>query len=276
VNGACAGGGYELALACDENPARDDPSSAVSCRGLAAGGAPRHRGLTRWWTAQGARDLGDVFSSLGEGVKGQAGGEWRLVDETVPLSPFSARVAERARPWPLGTRAPGPGVALAPLAPPARKNRTEYRHVTLEVNPDARWPISRSRVRRRGAHGGRRHARAGDDLWARGRSASWTTPSSTFGSTGRDRTVVLLTRGKPSQGPGRGRGPLGETGGLFLGEVRHHQKRVLKRLDLTARSLFALVDESSCFAGSLFELALAADRSYMLAAPTGRRSRSPP
>jgi len=82
-------------------------------------------------------------------------------------------------------------------------------------------------------------------------------------------TVVLLTRGEPSRVLAADEALWENRADWFLGEVRHHQKRVLKRLDLTARSLFALVDESSCFAGSLFELALAADRSYMLAAPGG-------
>ena len=274
VNGACAGGGYELALACDEILLVDDASSAVSLPEVSLLGVlPGTGGLTRVVDKRKVRrDLADVFSSLGEGVKGKRAAQWRLVDETVPLSRFAARVAERARA--LAALAPArrrPGVALLPLAPSRQENRTQYRHVSLEVNPDAR--VAHLTVR--GPEAGEPTAAAamrerGSDLWA---LRAFRELDDALLDLRFNRpeigTVVLLTRGEPSQVLAADEALWENRADWFLGEVRQNQKRVLKRLDLTARSLFALVDESSCFAGSLFELALAADRSYMLAAPGG-------
>src|SRR6201991_2206214 len=118
VNGSCAGGGYELALACDRIVLIDDNSSAVSLPEVPLLGVlPGTGGLTRVVDKRRVRkDLADVFSSLGEGVKGKRAVQWRLVDETVPLSKFPARIAERAKA--LAGQSPekkGPGVALAPL-----------------------------------------------------------------------------------------------------------------------------------------------------------------
>src|SRR6266536_2194282 len=141
VNGACAGGGYELALACDEILLVDDASSAVSLPEVSLLGVlPGTGGLTRVVDKRKVRrDLADVFSSLGEGVKGKRAAQWRLVDETVALSKFPARIAERAQALAAQSAGKaGPGVSLAPLAPSRQENRTEYRHVTLEVNSDAR------------------------------------------------------------------------------------------------------------------------------------------
>jgi benzoyl-CoA-dihydrodiol lyase len=274
VNGACAGGGYELALACDEILLVDDASSAVSLPEVSLLGVlPGTGGLTRVVDKRKVRrDLADVFSSLGEGVKGKRAAQWRLVDETVPLSRFAARVAERARA--LAASAParrGPGVALAPLAPSRQENRTEYRHVTLEVNSDAR--VAHLTVR--GPEAGEPTAAAamrerGSDLWA---LRAFRELDDALLDLRFNRpeigTVVLLTRGEPSRVLAADEALWESRADWFASEVRHHQKRVLKRLDLTARSVFALIDEGSCFAGSLFELALAADRSYMRAAPDG-------
>ncbi len=124
VNGACAGGGYELALACDEILLVDDASSAVSLPEVSLLGVlPGTGGLTRVVDKRKVRrDLADVFSSLGEGVKGKRAAQWRLVDETVPLSRFAARVAERARAWRRPRpRAAAPGSRWRPSRPPARR-----------------------------------------------------------------------------------------------------------------------------------------------------------
>src|SRR5712691_2358662 len=256
-----AGGGYELALACDEILLVDDASSAVSLPEVSLLGVlPGTGGLTRVVDKRKVRrDLADVFSSLGEGVQGKRAAEWRLVDETVPLSRFAARVAERARA--LAALAPArraPGVALAPLAPSRQENRTEYRHLTLEVNPDAR--VAHLTVR--GPEAGEPTAadamrERGSDLWA---LRAFRELDDALLDLRFNRpeigTVVLLTRGEPSRVLAADEALWESRADWFASEVRHHQKRVLKRLDLTARSLFALVDESSCFAGSLFELAL--------------------
>src|SRR2546428_92885 len=137
VNGACAGGGYELALACDEILLVDDASSAVSLPEVPLLAVlPGTGGLTRLVDKRKVRrDLADVFASLGEGVKGKRAVQWDLVDEAAPLSRFPARVAERAKA--LASSAPprpGPGVELRPLEPRYRDDGIDYRHVTLDVD----------------------------------------------------------------------------------------------------------------------------------------------
>src|SRR5467141_1280575 len=132
VNGACAGGGYELALACDEILLVDDASSAVSLPEVSLLGVlPGTGGLTRVVDKRKVRrDLADVFSSLGEGVKGKRAAQWRLVDETVPLSRFASRVAERARALAAsGPPRSGPGVELRPLEPRHREDGVDYKYV---------------------------------------------------------------------------------------------------------------------------------------------------
>src|SRR5438046_42306 len=170
VNGACAGGGYELALACDEILLVDDASSAVSLPEVSLLGVlPGTGGLTRVVDKRKVRrDLADVFSSLGEGVKGKRAAQWRLVDETVPLSRFAARVAERARALAASApEKPGPGVALKPLEARYSESGTEYRHVRLEVDAAARTAV----LTVRGPEAGEPASAAGmrergSDLWA--------------------------------------------------------------------------------------------------------------
>src|SRR5262249_48864745 len=133
VNGACAGGGYELALAGDEILLVDDASSAVSLPEVSLLGVlPGTGGLTRVVDKRKVRRaLADVFSSLGEGVKGRRAVQWRLADETVPLSRFPARTAERAKA--LAARSPekqGPGIVLRPLEGQYGETRLEHRYVT--------------------------------------------------------------------------------------------------------------------------------------------------
>src|SRR5688572_8060360 len=135
VNGPCAGGGYELALACDAILLVDDSSSAVSLPEVPLLGVlPGTGGLTRLVDKRLVRrDLADVFSSLGEGVKGRRAVEWGLVDEVVPSSRFAARVEERARE--LAQEAPpreGPGIVLAPLEVERDDTGARYRHVRLD------------------------------------------------------------------------------------------------------------------------------------------------
>src|SRR5207247_1864647 len=141
VNGACAGGGYELALACDEILLVDDASSAVSLPEVPLLGVlPGTGGLTRVVDKRKVRrDLADAFASLGEGVKGKRAVQWRLVDETVPLSRFAARVPEKAKA--LAAAAParsGPGVELKPVQGKYAADGIEHRYVTLRVDAGAR------------------------------------------------------------------------------------------------------------------------------------------
>jgi benzoyl-CoA-dihydrodiol lyase len=274
VNGACAGGGYELALACDEILLVDDASSAVSLPEVSLLAVlPGTGGLTRVTDKRKVRrDLADVFSSLGEGVKGKRAVSWRLVDETVPLSRFAARVPEKAQA--LASKAPartGPGVELKPLGGTRTDEGTEHRYVTLKVDAQAR--VARLTVR--GPAAGEPETAAamrerGSELWA---LRAFRELDDVLLDLRFNRpeigVVVLETRGERDRVLAADRALFQNREDWLASEVLHHMKRVLKRLDLTARSFLAVIDEGSCFAGSLFELALAADRTYMLAADGG-------
>jgi benzoyl-CoA-dihydrodiol lyase len=274
VNGACAGGGYELALACDEIVLVDDASSAVSLPEVSLLAVlPGTGGLTRVTDKRKVRrDLADVFSSLGEGVKGRRAVEWRLVDETVPLSRFTARVAERAQALAAtAPEKPGPGVVLAPLEGRYSAEGVRHRYVELKVDavarvaeltvlgPDPGEPTSPPAMRERGSElWSLRAFRELDDVLL---DLRFNRPE--IG------VVALKTRGDAQRVLAADAALAANGEDWFVNEVVHHLKRVLKRLDLTARSLLALIDEGSCFAGCLFELGLAADRSYMLSAEGG-------
>ena len=274
VNGACAGGGYELALACDEILLVDDASSAVSLPEVPLLGVlPGTGGLTRVVDKRKVRrDLADAFASLGEGVKGKRAVQWRLVDETVPLSRFAARVPEKAKA--LAEAAParsGPGVELKPLEGKYTADGIEHRYVTLKVDagtrvahltvkgPEAGEPKDAAGLRQRGSElWALRAFRELDDVLL---DLRFNRPD--IG------VVVLQTRGDAANVLAADKAILDNKDDWFATEVLHHMKRVLKRLDLTARTFYAVIDAGSCFAGSLLELALAADRSYMLAANDG-------
>jgi len=274
VNGACAGGGYELALACDEILLVDDASSAVSLPEVPLLGVlPGTGGLTRVVDKRKVRrDLADAFSSLGEGVKGKRAVQWRLVDETVPLSKFAARVPEKANALAAaGAKREGPGVELKPLDGKYTSDGIEHRYVSLKIDaatrvahltvkgPEAGEPKDAPGMRKKGS-----------DLWA---LRAFRELDDVLLDLRFNRpevgVVVLQTRGDAANVLAADQALLGNTDDWFASEVLHHMKRVLKRLDLTARTFYAVIDKGSCFAGSLMELALAADRSYMLAANDG-------
>jgi benzoyl-CoA-dihydrodiol lyase len=274
VNGACAGGGYELALACDEILLVDDASSAVSLPEVALLAVlPGTGGLTRVVDKRKVRrDLADAFSSLGEGVKGKRAVQWGLVDEAVPISRFPARVSERA--LALAALTPprsGSGVELKPLHATYREDGTDYKHVTLQLDAEAR--VAQLTVRGpedAGPQTAVELRRRGSDLWALRAFRELDDALLDLRFNRPEIGVVLLqTRGEAGSALAADKALWENRGDPFVNEVLHHMKRVLKRLDLTARSLFAIIDSGSCFAGSLFELALAADRSYMLAGPDG-------
>ena len=274
VNGPCAGGGYELALACDEILLVDDASSAVSLPEVSLLAVlPGTGGLTRVTDKRKVRrDLADVFSSLGEGVKGKRAVQWRLVDETVPLSRFAQRVPERAKA--LGEKAAprtGPGVALTPLGGTYAEDGVRHRYVTLVVDapartatltvrgPEAGEPVDAAGMRAKGAElWSLRAMRELDDVLL---DLRFNRPE--IG------VVVLRTEGDIDRVLAADAALAAHADDWFCSEVLHFGKRTLRRLDLTARSLLAVVDQGSCFAGSLFELALAADRTYMLDADGG-------
>jgi benzoyl-CoA-dihydrodiol lyase len=274
VNGPCAGGGYELALACDEILLVDDASSAVSLPEVPLLGVlPGTGGLTRVVDKRKVRrDLADVFSSLGEGVKGKRAVQWRLVDETVPLSKFAARTVERAQALAATSpHKPGPGVELAPLGGTYGEDGLEHRYVTLQIDagervarltvkgPEGDEPTTPAAMRERGS-----------ELWALRAFRELDDALLDLRFNRPEIGVVLVqTRGDAARVLAVDAALEAGKDDWFVNEVRHHVKRVLKRLDLTARTFLAVIDEGSCFAGSLLELALAADRSYMLATEDG-------
>lgn len=275
VNGACAGGGYELALACDEILLVDDASSAVSLPEVSLLAVlPGTGGLTRVVDKRKVRrDLADVFCSLGEGVKGKRAVEWKLVDETVPLSRFAERVPEKARALAAASSPArsGPGVVLAALEGRYSDAGIEHRHVSLSVDAAART----ARLTLRGPDAEEPHAAAamrerGSELWALRcfRELDDVLLDLRFNRP-EIGVVVVETRGDAERVLAADRALWANREDWFVGEVVHHMKRVLKRLDVTARSFIAVIDEGSCFAGSLIELALAADRSYMLSGDDG-------
>ncbi|MCC6750110.1 MAG: benzoyl-CoA-dihydrodiol lyase [Deltaproteobacteria bacterium] len=270
VGGACAGGGYELALACDEIVLVDDGSSTVSLPEVPLLAVlPGTGGLTRLVDKRKVRrDLADFFCTTAEGVRGQRAVEWGLVDAVVPKSGFEAALAERARVLAAQSDRPtsGPGVALPPIEPQVREEELRYRHVTLAIHRPSR--IAQLTVK--GPEGAQ--PSTPEAILAAGASY-W--PLAAFREL--DHALLHLRFNEPEIGTlrlgteGDPRAVLAvdaaleELRGFWLvRELRAFIKRTLKRLDLTARSLIAVVEPGSCFAGTLLELALAADRTYML------------
>jgi len=272
LNGTCAGGGYELALACDEIILIDDGNSAVSLPEtplLAV--LPGTGGLTRLVDKRKVRrDLADVFCTVAEGVKGKRAKQWGLVDGVVPRSRFGEAVTERS--GQLAADSPArsaEGIRLTPLAKSIEEDRISYEHVTVEIDRDDR--TARLTVR------GPREPQPGDAESIRRLGAGWW-PLAAFRELddalchlrmNEDLIGLILLQ---TEGEIEAVVAVDETmdrlaDDWLVGETRLLVARTLRRLDLTARSLFALIEPGSCFAGTLFELALAADRSYMLDDP---------
>ncbi|BDG10625.1 2,3-epoxybenzoyl-CoA dihydrolase [Anaeromyxobacter paludicola] len=275
LGGTCAGGGYELALACDRILLVDDASSAVSLPEVSLLGVlPGTGGLTRLVDKRRVRrDLADAFATSGEGVKGKRALEWRLVDELVPRSRWAARVAEAAAELAATSDRPGgPGVPLPPLAPEVSEREVRYRFVTLRLEPGGRA----AGLTVRAPEGD--EPRGGPALLAAG-AAAWALRAFRELDDALLRlrfhhpeagTVLLRAEGDPARVLAADAGLLAARDHWLGREVLAHVKRVLKRLDATARTFFALVEPGSAFAGSLLELALAADRQYALDDPQGR------
>jgi benzoyl-CoA-dihydrodiol lyase len=273
LNGICAGGGYELALACDEIFLVDDGNSAVSLPETPLLGVlPGTGGLTRVVDKRKVRrDLADVFGTVAEGVKGKRAVEWRLVDAIYPTSQFKQRVAARARELAAKSDRPasGPGITLTPLTPTVTDDRVTYSAVDVAIDREKRVAILTVTGPSGHLPGDAREILSmGDQFWAlrafrelddailRLRIAE-----PLIG------TVLLKTAGDHGTMLRLDEVLLANKDHWLVREVIQFMKRTLKRLDLTSRSFFALIEPGSCFAGSLFELALAADRSYMLDDP---------
>ncbi len=265
VNGTASGGGYELALACDEILLQDDGSTAVSLpEAPLLAVLPGTGGLTRVTDKRKVRrDLADVFSTLAEGVRGKRAVEWRLVDESASRSKFEA--ALKARVEKMAARslrtAAGEGMALPPVTVTRNGDASEYKYVLLQIDRERRV----ASLTMRGPEGDP-NATLNAEHWS---VAAWRELDDALLDLRFNHPniglVVLHTVGDPEAVRRFDRWLTERALTDWLArEVVLLQKRVLKRLDLTARSLFALIEPASCFAGSMLEIALAADRVFMI------------
>ena len=271
VNGTASGGGYELALACEHIMLVDDRSSAVSLPELPLLGVlPGTGGLTRVSDKRHVRrDLADYFSTRPEGVGGKKAVQWRLVDEAVPRPRWDETVAERAAE--LAGRSGRPegatGVALIPLGKTRDDGAISYEHVSARLDRDAGSVDIAVKGPQAGPSGDMAEAiRQGANFWPLAVTRELDdlildlrTNEPELG------TWVFRTEGNPAAVLAYDDLLLANTGDWFANEVLHYLKRTLRRLDVTSRSLIAVIEPGSCFAGSLLELALAADRSFQLA-----------
>jgi benzoyl-CoA-dihydrodiol lyase len=270
VNGPCAGGGYELALATDWIIMADDGNTAVSLPEVPLLAVlPGTGGLTRLIDKRHVRrDRADFFSTTEEGVKGKRAVEWNLVDEVVPRSKLEATVKARAAERAARSDRPrdAQGIALTPLARTLDGDTVRYAHVRCTVErargfaeisvtgPSAPPPADPAGVHAQGAaFWPLAVARELDDLILHLR-----TNEEEIG------VWVVKTEGDAALVEAYDGLLANHAGHWLVREVRLYLKRVFKRLDVSSRSIFAIVEPGSCFAGTLLELLLAADRSYML------------
>jgi benzoyl-CoA-dihydrodiol lyase len=276
VNGACAGGGYELALACDEIVLVDDRSSSVSLPEVPLLGVlPGTGGLTRVTDKRKVRhDHADIFCTSVEGVRGQKAVDWRLVDEIAKPAQFAAAVQARAshtaanckRP---GASAAGKGVALTPVQRTETADSLSYEYVQVSIDrakrtatltvhaPKAAVPDSVDAIVAAGASWyPLQMARELDDAILNLRTNELDIGTWLLKTAG-DAKLALQSDAVLAQHQDH----------WFVNETIGLLRRTLARVDVSSRSLFALIEEGSCFAGTLAELAFAADRAYMLDLP---------
>ena len=273
LNGACAGGGYELALACDDIVLVDDRSSTVSLPEVPLLGVlPGTGGLTRVTDKRHVRhDLADIFCTTSEGVRGQRAVDWRLVDAIAKPQQFQQVVRERAENFAAQSDRPanGKGVILTPLVRTLEADRVAYQHVTVEIDrarraatftvkaPTGAQPADIAAIEAAGvAWWPLQMARELDDAILHMRTNELEMGTWVLKTTG-DAAAVLASDAVLLAN--KDHWLVRETIGLL--------RRTLARLDVSSRSLFALIEEGSCFAGTLAELAFCADRAYMLALP---------
>jgi benzoyl-CoA-dihydrodiol lyase len=272
LNGTASGGGYELALACDHIMLVDDRSSAVSLPELPLLGVlPGTGGLTRLVDKRHVRrDLADYFATRAEGIGGKKAVAWRLVDEVVPRTSWDEKVAARAAE--LASRSSRPagasGIALTPLGKSRTDTAITYEHVAATLDraggvvqitiqgPESDPPADAAGIHEQGAaFWTLAVTRELDDLILDLRTNELELGTWVFRTAGNAQRVLAYDRLL-----------LDSAGDDWLAnEIVLYLKRTLKRLDVTSRSLIALIEPHSCYAGSLLEIALAADRSFHLA-----------
>jgi benzoyl-CoA-dihydrodiol lyase len=273
LNGTTAGGGYELALACDEIILIDDRSSAVSLPETPLLGVlPGTGGLTRVVDKRKVRrDLADLFCTNPDGVKGDRAKSWCLVDEIVAPANFQKAVQDRAAKLVVSSTRPAAvkGIALHPLTRTIDEAGYHYSHMDVIFDREARTAA----ITIRGPQGNQPqtietiHA-AGDSWWPLAMAREL------------DDAILMLRANEPELGllllKTEGEIPAllqldnllaNSRGDWLVRETVALLRRTLARLDVSSRSMFAVIEQGSCFAGTLLELALAADRSYMLAPP---------
>ena len=268
LNGTASGGGYELAIACDEIYLVDDGNSAVSLPEVPLLGVlPGTGGLTRLVDKRKVRrDRADVFSTLAEGLKGKRAKEWGLVDGHFPTSKFQESVDARVKQIVDVESSPAQGIKLTPLESESSENSRNYKYVKLRLNREQRYadltvhapegpqPSTADEIQELGAAYWPLQAyRELDDALLHLRVNEPLIGLVCLRTKGDAETILALDQ------------VLAANRDHWLGrEILLNMARVLRRLDLTAKSFFAIVEPGSCFAGNLLEPLLASDRSYML------------
>jgi benzoyl-CoA-dihydrodiol lyase len=261
-----------LAIACDQIYLVDDGNSAVSLPEVPLLGVlPGTGGLTRLVDKRKIRrDRADVFSTLAEGLKGKRAKEWGLIDDHFPTSKFAEAVEAKVKDLIGGSeQEPGPGIKLNPVAFQASDSSREYKYVSLKLNREGRYadltmrgpegdlPTTREEIQKLGdAYWPLQAYRELDDLLLHIRVNE---PEVGL--------VCLRTEGDIEQVLAVDKTLAENADHWLLREITLNMARVLRRLDLTAKSFFSLIEPNSCFAGNLLELALASDRVYMLNDP---------
>ena len=270
VKGACAGGGYELALACNYIMLTDDSSSSVALPEVPLLAVlPGTGGLTRVTDKRKVRrDLADIFCSIEEGVKGKKAKDWRLVDEVIQNSKFDATVQERAAEFAAkSTKADASkGITLGPINRTITENSVTYSTVEVALDrvarkatitlhgPDGDAPANMAEVEAQGDQSYMlRLARELDDAILHLRLNEMELG-----------LVAFQTQGDPDLLLAHEAVLLANKDHWLANETLQYWKRILKRIDVTSRSLVAIVEHGSCFAGVLAELLWAVDRSYMM------------
>ena len=273
VNGACAGGGYELALACDEIILVDDRSSAVSLPEVPLLGVlPGTGGLTRVTDKRKVRhDLADIFCTTTEGVRGQKAKDWRLVDQIVKPAAFAQKIQERALELAAQSDRPADaqGVSLTRLQRTEEADAIRYEHVTVEIDRARRQAVFTVKAPAGAQPSTVEAIVAAGDQWyplALGRQLDdailhMRTNELDVG------TWVWKTTGDAAAVQAMDATLLAHQGHWLVRETIGLLRRTFSRIDVSSRSLFALIEQGSCFTGSFLELALACDRSYHLALP---------
>jgi benzoyl-CoA-dihydrodiol lyase len=272
VNGTVAGGGYELALACDEILMIDDRSSTVSLPELPLLGVlPGTGGLTRVTDKRKVRrDLADVFCTTSEGVRADRAKQWKLVDHTAKPQAFKDAIAAHA--GALAAQSPredGKGVTLGPLKRAIDATGYHYDNVDVKIDRKRRTAtITVFAPRQDVASAAEAIHTAGDKWWPLAMARELDDAILMLRTNDLEvGTWIFNTRGDANRALAADAALKANQGDWFVRQAIGFLRRTLARLDVSSRTLFAVIDQGSCFAGTLFELALAADRSYMLDLP---------